>query len=135
MEVVEQAHRAGVPMAYGSDLIGRMHRRQSEEFELRADLVPAADLVRSATLTGAALIRREHDLGQLKAGYKADLIVVDDNPLDNVRVLAQPESSLRLIMKSGRIVEAVHEIRSIETLTWIGYSARSAMFSSIGGTG
>ena len=54
MEVVEQAHRAGVPMAYGTDLIGAMHRRQTEEFELRADLVPAADLIRSVTVTGRA---------------------------------------------------------------------------------
>ena len=54
MEVVEQAHRLGVPMAYGTDLIGAMHRRQSEEFELRADLVPAADLLRSVTVTGAS---------------------------------------------------------------------------------
>ncbi len=36
MGVVEEAHRIGIPMAFGSDLIGRMHRRQSEEFALRA---------------------------------------------------------------------------------------------------
>ena len=70
MEVVEKAHRAGVPMAFGTDLIGRMHRMQNEEFELRADLVPAADLIRSATVTGASLIRREGDLGQVKSGFQ-----------------------------------------------------------------
>jgi imidazolonepropionase-like amidohydrolase len=110
MEVVEKAHRAGVPMAFGSDLIGRMHRMQNEEFELRADLVPAADLLRSATVTGASLIRREGDLGQIAQGFKADLIALDENPLDDVRVLSRPETALKLIMKSGRVVssDALH---------------------------
>jgi imidazolonepropionase-like amidohydrolase len=110
MEVIEKAHRAGVPMAYGSDLIGRMHRMQNEEFSLRADLVPAADLIRSATITGASLIRREADLGRIAKGFKADLIALDDNPLDDVRLLATPHTTLKLIMKSGRVIrsEALH---------------------------
>ncbi len=110
MEVVEKAHRAGVPMAFGTDLIGRMHRMQNEEFELRADLVPAADLIRSATVTGASLIRREGDLGQVKSGFKADLIALDDNPLEDIRSLARPETNLKLIMKGGRVIssEALH---------------------------
>ena len=77
MEVVEQAHRLGVPMAYGTDLIGAMHRRQTEEFELRADLVPAADLLRSVTVTGRRLIRRENEIGRVANGYDADLIAVE----------------------------------------------------------
>jgi imidazolonepropionase-like amidohydrolase len=110
MGVVEAAHRAGIPMAYGTDLIGAMHRRQSEEFELRADLVPAADLLRSVTVTGAALIRRENELGRVANGYAADLIAVDGNPLDNVRLLAKPEQNIKLIMKGGAVVkdETVH---------------------------
>lgn len=110
MGVVEQAHRMGVPMAYGTDLIGSMHRRQSEEFELRADLVPAADLLRSVTVTGAALIRKEHELGRVSDGYEADLIAVDGNPLENIRLLADPACNLKLIIKGGRIVkdETVH---------------------------
>ena len=105
MHVVEQAHRAGVTMAYGTDLIGAMHRRQNEEFELRADLVPAADLIRSATVTGAHLIRREADLGQLAPGFEADLIAIEGNPLENVRLLANPQKNLKLILKGGQVVK------------------------------
>ena len=94
-----------LPMAYGTDLIGAMHRRQNEEFELRADLVPAADLIRSATVTGAHLIRREADLGQLAPGFEADLIAVEGNPLENVRLLANPQKNLKLIIKGGQIVK------------------------------
>lgn len=104
MGVVEEAHRLGIPMAYGSDLIGNLHRRQSEEFALRADLVPAADLLRSATSVGARLIRMGDRLGQVKAGYTADLVAVRGNPLENVRLLADPLQNFGMIMKGGRIV-------------------------------
>ncbi len=105
MEVVEQAHRLGVQMAYGTDLIGAMHRRQSEEFELRADLVPAADLVRSVTVTGARLIRRENEIGRVANGYRADLIAVEGNPLENVRLLANPTKNIKLIMQGRAVVK------------------------------
>jgi imidazolonepropionase-like amidohydrolase len=105
MAVVEQAHRLGIPMAFGSDLIGVMHRRQSEEFDLRADLVPAADLIRAATCVAAQLIRREDELGQIAPGFFADLIAVDGNPLENVRLLADPHKNIPLIVKNGTVVK------------------------------
>jgi len=98
---VEQAHRLGVQMAYGSDLLGTMHSRQLEEFDLRADVVSAPDLLRTATLIGARLINREHDLGKVEAGYCADLLVVDENPLENIRVLTTPETKLKAVVKEG----------------------------------
>lgn len=103
--VVEKAHRLGIPMAFGTDLIGAMHRRQSEEFELRADVVPAADLLRSATNIGARLLRRDDELGQIAPGFVADLIAVDGNPLDDIRVLANPDRRFKLIVKGGSIVK------------------------------
>lgn len=107
MGVVEQAHRLGIPMAYGSDLIGNLHRRQSEEFELRADLVPAADMLRSATIVGAQLIRMEDRLGQIKPGFHADLVTVKGNPLEDIRLLAQPRQNFGMVIKGGQVA-AVH---------------------------
>jgi imidazolonepropionase-like amidohydrolase len=104
--VIEMAHRSGVPMAFGTDLIGIGHRRQLEEFVLRADLVPAADLLRSATVVGARLIRRENELGRIAPGYRADLIAVSGNPLDNIRLLADPANHLKFVMKAGRVVKS-----------------------------
>ena len=101
---VEMAQRAGIPMAYGTDLLGTMQRRQCSEFTLRADVVPAADLVRAATLNGARLIRREHELGAVRPGFLADLIVVAGNPLEDIGCLARPEDHLRLVMQDGRIL-------------------------------
>jgi imidazolonepropionase-like amidohydrolase len=104
IKAVEMAQRAGVQMAYGTDLLGVMHRRQASEFSLRADVVPAPDLVRAATINGARLLRFDDEIGQVKAGYRADLIVVDGNPLDDIAVLAAPERNLRLVMAKGAVV-------------------------------
>ncbi len=101
---VEMAHRMGVQMAYGTDLLGVMHRLQSSEFALRAEVVPAADLVRAATVNGARLLCREHELGQIAPGFLADMIAVDGNPLDDIRLLARPEQTLGMVMRNGEVV-------------------------------
>jgi len=100
--VVEGAHRAGVAMAYGTDLMGDMHQRQNEEFLLRATVQPALAVLRSATTVAANLLQMDGEVGVLAPGAFADLLLVDDNPLDDVRVLARP-TRFRLIMKEGRV--------------------------------
>ncbi len=104
INAVEMAYRAGVPMAYGTDLLGVMHRRQLTEFSLRKEVIPPADLVRAATINGAKLIRREAELGLVRSGYLADMIVVDGNPLDDIAVMEDPERSPLLVMKGGKVL-------------------------------
>lgn len=104
INAVEMAHRTGVPMAYGTDLLGNMQRRQSSEFTLRSEVVPAVDLVRAATINGARLMRLENEIGQIKAGFHADLIVIEGNPLEDIGCLARPQDTLRLVMQKGRVV-------------------------------
>ena len=53
---LELAHRAGLPIAYGTDLLGGMHRRQLTELTLRSEVQPAADVLRSATTVAARLV-------------------------------------------------------------------------------
>ncbi len=50
LRALEMAYRAGVPIAYGTDLLGGMHVQQLHEFAIRAQVQPAADILRSATL-------------------------------------------------------------------------------------
>ena len=57
--------------------------------------------MRTATLIGARLINREHDLGKVEAGYRADLLVLDENPLENIRVLITPATKLKAVVKGG----------------------------------
>jgi imidazolonepropionase-like amidohydrolase len=100
---LEMAHRAGLPIVYGTDLFADMHDWQLKEFLIRSEVQPAADLIRSATTTAARLLRREGELGVIAAGALADLLVIDGNPLDDITVLTTPERTLKLIMKGGQI--------------------------------
>jgi imidazolonepropionase-like amidohydrolase len=97
------AHRAGVQIAYGTDLLGAMHAMQSQEFRIRREVQPAIDIVRSATIVGARLVRMEGQIGVIAPDAKADLLVVDGNPLEDIGLLAQPDQHLQMIMKGGRI--------------------------------
>ena len=98
---VELAHRSGVKMAYGTDLLGIMHRHQLTEFALRSEVVEPAELVRMATCNAAELFRMSDRLGRIESGLFADIIVVDGNPLEDIAVLQDPDRRLKAVMKEG----------------------------------
>jgi imidazolonepropionase-like amidohydrolase len=100
---LELAHRAGLPIVYGTDLLGGMHRRQLSEFTLRSQVQPAADVIRSATTVAARLIGLEGQVGVVAPGALADLLLVDGDPLQRLEVLTDPDRHLRLIMAAGTV--------------------------------
>ncbi|PWE53594.1 peptidase M38 [Metarhizobium album] len=99
---LEVAQRHGVKMVYGTDLIGPIHRHQSMEFKIRGEVLPTIEVIRSATSYAAELFQMEDQIGKVKTGLRADLLVVDGNPLDDLNALQDP-SKLSLIMKDGDI--------------------------------
>jgi imidazolonepropionase-like amidohydrolase len=94
---------AGVTMAFGTDLLGETQVRQSEEFAIRARVLPSAEIVASATTVAARLIGMEGRLGVVAPGAIADLLVVDGSPLEDAAVLADPARNIRLVMQAGAI--------------------------------
>jgi imidazolonepropionase-like amidohydrolase len=100
---LEMAHKAGIPIVYGTDLFADTHDWQLQEFIIRSQVQPPADLIRSATSTAARLLCREGELGVVAPGALADLLVIDGNPLDDIRVLTTPAQTLKLIMKQGTV--------------------------------
>ncbi|MBM3573819.1 MAG: amidohydrolase family protein, partial [Alphaproteobacteria bacterium] len=96
------ARAARVKMGYGTDLLGEMHVFQSDEFTLRAQVLPVAEVIRSATSINAEILLRRDDLGVVKIGAIADLLVVDGNPLDDVTLLQGQGKHLAAIMKAGK---------------------------------
>jgi imidazolonepropionase-like amidohydrolase len=103
LRALEMADRAGVSIAYGTDLLAGMHRFQSQEFRIRAEVQSAAAIVRSATTVGAELLRMTGQIGTVAPGAYADLLLVDGNPVQDPTILAEPEAHVKLIMKAGRI--------------------------------
>jgi imidazolonepropionase-like amidohydrolase len=100
---LEVAQRHGLNMAYGTDLIGPLHRHQTLEFKIRAEVLPVLEVIRSATCYAAELFRMVGEIGVVAAGARADLIAVDGNPLDDLDLLVGQGERLALIMKDGRI--------------------------------
>jgi imidazolonepropionase-like amidohydrolase len=96
---------AGVAMAYGTDLLGDMHRRQSEEFTIRAQVLPAHEIVASATSVAASVVGMAGKLGVIAPDAYADLIVVDGNPLADLAVLGGQGERIPAIMKAGAWVK------------------------------
>lgn len=94
---------AGLAMAYGSDLLGDMHRHQSEEFVIRGRVLPAHEVIASATGVAARLLRMEGTIGTIAPGALADMIVVDGDPLTDLSLLTGQGRHMPLIMQSGTV--------------------------------
>ncbi len=92
---------AGVPIGYGTDLLGPMHKYQTREFVLRAEAMAPFDIIRSATIVNAALLNREGELGVVAPDARADLIAVDGDPLADISVLDGQGEHIAMIMKDG----------------------------------
>ncbi len=105
LESLSTMQEAGLRMVYGSDLLGAMHRHQSGEFALRARVLPAIDVFRSATLWAAELCRLEGRVGVIEPGAEADLLVVERNPLADWTVLEGQGAHMPVIMQGGRLVK------------------------------
>lgn len=103
LAALEAAHRSGVNIVFGSDLLGGMEDHQLDEIRIRSAVQQPIDIIRAATVTAARLLKHEGEIGCVSPGALADLLVVDGNPLDDVSALLSPETRLKLIMKSGVI--------------------------------
>jgi imidazolonepropionase-like amidohydrolase len=104
IEAVKLARAEGVPIVFGTDLLGHMHSRQNREFLLRAPALTPVQVLQSATIVAARLLRQEAVLGQLVQGAYADLLVVDGEPTEDAAVMADPATAIQLLMQGGRAV-------------------------------
>ena len=99
---IELADHYGVKIGYGSDLV-KAPDYQSEEFLVRARVQPPIDVIRSATLVGAEIVGQAGRLGVIKEGAIADLIAIDGDPLQDLRLLTGQGAHMPLIVREGRI--------------------------------
>lgn len=104
VQSLEIAKAEGVPIVYGTDLLGEMHPRQLGEFKLRASVLTPAEQLQGATSTAARLMGREGEIGCIAPGAFADLIVMDGNPLQDISLMTELPRHMRLLMQRGRIV-------------------------------
>ena len=89
---------AGVPMAVGSDVGPFPHGTQARELELMVKYGMApADVLRADLVNGAKLLAWDKQIGELEPGYLADIIAVQGDPLQDIRVV----ENVSFVMKGG----------------------------------
>ncbi|HEX8545428.1 MAG TPA: amidohydrolase family protein [Cytophagaceae bacterium] len=77
-----------------------MHGKNALEFEYMTDgSMPAIEAIKAATVNAAALLGMSDKIGTLEKGKFADIIAVDENPLQNIKTL----QSVRFVMKDGLV--------------------------------
>ncbi|MBQ4913942.1 amidohydrolase family protein [Maribacter sp. MMG018] len=92
-----KAYKKGVNIAFGTDSGVSPHGDNGKEFVyMHKAGMPVIDAIRSATITNAKLLGLDK-LGQLKEGYVADIVAVNDNPLKKVEAL----TDVVFVMKEG----------------------------------
>ncbi|TCT10274.1 metal-dependent hydrolase family protein [Paralcaligenes ureilyticus] len=98
---IEISRDAGVEIGFGSDLLGQLQDDQCREFLIRSEVLSPAEIIRSATITNARIVRQEGMLGELIPGAHADLLVLDGNPLQDLNLFQDQGAHIPLIMKGG----------------------------------
>jgi imidazolonepropionase-like amidohydrolase len=102
MRALELAHAAGIKIGYGTDLLGGMHRHQSQEFVIRSEIQAPIDIIRSATTVGAEIVGMSGKLGTVEPGAFADFVALTRDPLEDIGALADP-TAIRYVVKNGRV--------------------------------
>ena len=99
LAIIKGLHDAGIPFVVGTDkgVPGASVQREIELY-VQAGLSPI-DAIRAATATPARVMGLEHETGTITAGLRADLIVVDGNPLDRIADLR----NVAMVSSAGRL--------------------------------
>ena len=101
-----EVRRRGIPVVIGGDYGFAVNPQGTNARDLQHFVeqygYTGAEALRCGTMIGARAMCREHELGQVRAGFLADLLLVDGDPTGDVRLL-QDRSRLLMIMKGGSI--------------------------------
>ena len=96
----EKAHKAGVNVAYGTDSGISPHGTNAEEAVLMVEAgMSEMDVIVSATINAADLVDMSDSLGTIETGKFADLIAVDESPLEDIAALLDVD----FVMKGGKV--------------------------------
>lgn len=107
-ELVRALHEAGVPIVAGTDAIAGFTLHRELELYVEAG-IPAADVLYYATLGSARVLGHEDDLGTIEPGKRADLVLVDGDPLADMRSIRR----VVWIVRDGRLYRSDELYRAL----------------------
>lgn len=97
-----KAYKKGVKIAFGTDAGVFPHGKNALEFQYMTEAgMPAMEAIQSATMGGATLLGVEDKLGSLEVGKLADIIAVENNPLEDITTM----TNVIFVMKDGEVVK------------------------------
>ena len=106
------AKKHNVKIVFGTDMFeDKLWAKQNLELGMRLKWFTPVEILRQATSTAAELLglcntrnpNKDGPLGVIQEGAYADLLIVEGNPVEDVRVLEDPAGNMKLIMKDGMI--------------------------------
>lgn len=103
-ETLKRMYRRGIPILPGGDygFAWMPHGTNARDLQYFVEYIGMSpmDALLSATREGGRIMMRAHELGQIQPGFLADLLLVDGDPLVDIRVL-QEAARLLAVMKDG----------------------------------
>src|SRR4030095_7378829 len=100
-KVVEAMHKAGIPIVAGTDQVVPGHSLHRElELYVKAGFTPM-EAIQAASLVPARVMKLENEAGTIAVGKRADMIILDANPLDNISNIR----SVKTVITAGRPYE------------------------------
>ncbi|MCC1483817.1 metal-dependent hydrolase family protein [Winogradskyella immobilis] len=95
-----KAYKRGVPIAFGTDAGVFPHGENGKEFRYMEEAgMPAIETIQSATITNAKLLNSENELGEIAAGFFADIVATNDDPTKKISTM----ENIVFVMKNGVI--------------------------------
>jgi len=101
LKVTGALHKAGVPIVAGTDVGVPGHTLHREiELYVKAGFTPL-EAIQAATIVPARVMKVDQEVGTIEKGKRADLIIVDANPLDNISNIRK----IRFVVTQGRLFD------------------------------
>lgn len=111
------AKKYNIKTAWGTDILfdPKVASQQGSKLSVMTRWYTPFEILKMATSTNAELLRmsgkrdpyQKGKLGEITEGAYADLIIVDGNPLENIKLVENPETNFLLIMKDGTIYKNI----------------------------
>jgi imidazolonepropionase-like amidohydrolase len=120
IESLRAMHKRGVRILFGGDygfaFTPHCQNARDLEFFVKYLGFTPAEAIRCATVYGGEIMMRGHELGQVKEGYLADLLLVDGDPLANISILRDPKRILA-VMRDGKFAKSP-DLASEREMRW-----------------
>jgi imidazolonepropionase-like amidohydrolase len=108
--IIRALHKAGIPIVAGTDVTIPGHSLHRElELYVKAGFTPL-EAIQSATIVPARVMKLDKEVGTIEAGKRADLIIVDGDPLESISNIRK----VKTVVANGRVYACAALWQSID---------------------